>query len=58
MTWKNALADVPFGGAKGGICIDTSKYSERELEKITRKFVQAIKEMIGPYKDIPGNNIN
>jgi len=47
MTWKTAVMDIPFGGAKGGITVDPKKLSERELEKLTRKLVVAIKEIIG-----------
>ncbi|MCA1799629.1 MAG: hypothetical protein LC632_09310 [Xanthomonadaceae bacterium] len=53
MTWKTAVVGVPFGGAKGGICIDPSKYSDAEVERITRKFVQGIAPIIGPTIDIP-----
>lgn len=41
MTWKTAVMDIPFGGAKGGITVDPKTLSERELEKLTRKLVQA-----------------
>lgn len=53
MTWKTAVVNIPYGGAKGGITIDVSKISPRELERITRKFIDEIHEMIGPDKDIP-----
>ena len=53
MTWKNAVVNVPYGGAKGGIGIDPSKFSHRELERITRKFIDGIHDMIGPDIDIP-----
>jgi glutamate dehydrogenase (NAD(P)+) len=52
MTWKCALVNIPFGGAKGGICVDPAMLSERELQSLTRRFVISIKNMIGPYKDI------
>lgn len=58
MTWKTAVMDIPFGGAKGGITVDPRKLSERELEKLTRKLVVAIKEIIGPYEDIPAPDMN
>ncbi len=53
MTWKTAVVNIPYGGAKGGIAIDVAKVSARELERITRKFIDEIHEMIGPDKDIP-----
>ncbi len=53
MTWKTALVDVPFGGAKGGVAVDTAKLNARELERITRKFVDGIHDVIGPDIDIP-----
>jgi glutamate dehydrogenase (NAD(P)+) len=53
MTWKTAVVNIPYGGAKGGIAIDVSKHSERELERITRKFIDEIHELIGPDTDIP-----
>lgn len=53
MTWKTAIVDLPFGGAKGGINCDPSKLSRGELERLTRKFVEKIHDMIGPHKDIP-----
>lgn len=46
--------DVPFGGAKGGIVVDPETLSDGELERLTRKLVQALKSMVGPFKDIPG----
>ncbi|HEY2762245.1 MAG TPA: Glu/Leu/Phe/Val dehydrogenase dimerization domain-containing protein, partial [Pirellulales bacterium] len=53
MTWKNAVVNLPYGGAKGGIAIDPLKFSHRELERITRKFIDGIHDMIGPDIDIP-----
>jgi glutamate dehydrogenase (NAD(P)+) len=58
MTWKTALADVPFGGAKGGIQIDPAKYSIEELERITRRFTFALGDNIGPEYDIPAPDVN
>jgi glutamate dehydrogenase (NAD(P)+) len=52
MTWKCAIVNIPFGGAKGGICVDPTQLSERELQALTRRFVGSVKNMIGPYKDI------
>jgi glutamate dehydrogenase/leucine dehydrogenase len=53
MTWKCAIADIPFGGAKGGVCVDTKKLSKHELERLTRRYVSLIAEYLGPQKDIP-----
>ena len=53
MTWKTAVVNLPYGGAKGGIAIDPKKFSRRELERITRKFVDQIHDVIGPDVDIP-----
>jgi glutamate dehydrogenase (NAD(P)+) len=58
MTWKTAVVDIPYGGAKGGICIDPADFSDSELERITRKFVQGIHEVIGPTVDIPAPDMN
>ena len=53
MTWKTALADIPFGGAKGGVQCDPRKLSSRELEALTRSFTRRISIVLGPYRDIP-----
>jgi glutamate dehydrogenase (NAD(P)+) len=53
MTWKTAVVNIPYGGAKGGIAIDTHELSQGELERITRKFVDATHDIIGPDSDIP-----
>ena len=53
MTWKTAVVDLPYGGAKGGIAIDPKKLSVKELERITRKFTDQIHDVIGPHNDIP-----
>jgi glutamate dehydrogenase (NAD(P)+) len=58
MTWKTAVANVPFGGAKGGINCDPSKLSQAELYRITTTFVELIKEVIGPTIDIPAPDVN
>ncbi len=53
MTWKTAVVDVPFGGAKGGIQVDPRELTRRELERLTRRFVDQIASVIGPVADIP-----
>jgi glutamate dehydrogenase (NAD(P)+) len=53
MTWKTALVDLPFGGAKGGINCDPTKLSRAETERLTRRFTEKIHDIIGPVKDIP-----
>ncbi|MBI2861551.1 MAG: glutamate dehydrogenase [Chloroflexi bacterium] len=58
MTWKTAVVDIPFGGAKGGIACDPKEMSEKELERLTRKLIQKIHEIIGPQKDIPAPDVN
>ena len=58
MTWKTAVVDVPFGGAKGGIDCDPNLLSAGEVERITRKFVTEIHEVIGPTVDIPAPDVN
>jgi glutamate dehydrogenase (NAD(P)+) len=58
MTWKGALTDIPFGGAKGGIQFDPYKYTANELERITRRFTFALGNNIGPEYDIPAPDVN
>lgn len=58
MTWKSALAGLPYGGGKGGIQIDPKKYSKTELERITRRFTYALGDNIGPDLDIPAPDVN
>jgi len=58
MTWKTAIANIPFGGAKGGLQIDPADYSIEELEKITRRFTFALGNNIGPEYDIPAPDVN
>ncbi len=53
MTWKTAVVNLPYGGAKGGVAIDPLALSRRELERITRKFVDQLHDVIGPDRDIP-----
>jgi glutamate dehydrogenase (NAD(P)+) len=58
MTWKTAIAGVPFGGAKGGIDCDPHTLTKTELNRITRTFVERTKEIIGPTLDIPAPDVN
>jgi glutamate dehydrogenase (NAD(P)+) len=57
MTWKAALVDVPFGGAKGGVTCDPSTMSSRELEALTRRFATELEGIIGPDSDIPAPDV-
>jgi glutamate dehydrogenase (NAD(P)+) len=54
MTWKTAVAGLPYGGAKGGIAVDPSTLSKGELERLTRVFIQRLHDVLGPNVDIPG----
>jgi glutamate dehydrogenase (NAD(P)+) len=58
MTWKTALMDIPFGGAKGGVTVDPKQLSRLELERLTRRFTQRISILLGPYRDIPAPDVN
>jgi glutamate dehydrogenase (NAD(P)+) len=58
MTWKCAVAHVPFGGAKGGVVCDPTRMSRRELEALTRRYVAEIIDAIGPEKDVPAPDVN
>jgi glutamate dehydrogenase (NAD(P)+) len=53
MTWKTAVVDLPYGGAKGGISVDPKTLSPAELQRLTRVFTQKLADVIGPYSDIP-----
>jgi glutamate dehydrogenase (NAD(P)+) len=53
MTWKTAVVNIPYGGAKGGVAINTRELSPGEMERVTRKFIDEIHDVIGPDKDIP-----
>ena len=57
MTWKTALLDLPFGGAKGGIQLDPLALSQRELNAVTRRYTQNIQHILGPYRDIPAPDL-
>lgn len=58
MSWKTALVEVPFGGAKGGVACDPSQLSKAELERLTRRYISRIHRFIGPFRDIPAPDVN
>lgn len=58
MTWKCAVVDIPFGGAKGGIICDPSKMSQRELEAMTRRYTAELSDWFGPERDVPAPDVN
>lgn len=58
MTWKTAVVDIPFGGAKGGIAVDPSTLSPRELQSLTRSFMSKIDLIVGPHRDIAAPDVN
>lgn len=57
MTWKTAVADIPFGGAKGGVVCNPKELSRHELRRITRRFVAELGDAIGPHTDIPAPDV-
>lgn len=57
MTWKNALLDVPYGGAKGGVSVDPTKHSKRELENITRRYTYELLPVLGTNVDVPAPDV-
>ena len=57
MTWKCSIADIPFGGAKGGVICNPKEMSNLELERMTRRYASAIADFIGPYRDIPAPDV-
>ncbi len=57
MTWKTALVDIPFGGAKGGIAVDTTRLSQHALEILTKRFVQKMEPVLGVHQDIPAPDV-
>ena len=58
MTWKCAVVNIPFGGAKGGVAVDPRELSPTELEKLTRRYTMEIEPLIGPHSDIPAPDVN
>src|SRR5215472_1784005 len=58
MTWKCAVVNIPFGGAKGGVICDPAQMSDGELERLTRRYTAGIIEMIGPERDVPAPDVN
>jgi len=57
MTWKCAVADIPYGGAKGGVCCNPKEMSVGELERLTRRYTSMILQLIGPYSDVPAPDV-
>jgi glutamate dehydrogenase/leucine dehydrogenase len=57
MTWKCAVVDIPYGGAKGGICCNPKEMSRGELERLTRRYTSMIFDIIGPYRDVPAPDV-
>ena len=58
MTWKTALVNIPFGGAKGGVNVDTKELTTSELQRLTRGYIRRIHLFLGPYRDIPAPDMN
>jgi glutamate dehydrogenase (NAD(P)+) len=58
MTWKTALMNIPFGGAKGGVRVDPKLLSEPEIERLSRAYMRAIADVIGPQVDVPAPDVN
>jgi glutamate dehydrogenase/leucine dehydrogenase len=57
MTWKCAVVDIPYGGAKGGVCCNPKIMSKGELERLTRRYAAMILDLIGPYRDVPAPDV-
>jgi glutamate dehydrogenase/leucine dehydrogenase len=57
MTWKCAVVDIPYGGAKGGICCNPKQMTKGELERLTRRYTAMIFDFIGPYRDVPAPDV-
>jgi glutamate dehydrogenase (NAD(P)+) len=58
MTWKCAVVDIPFGGAKGGVVCEPSRLSKAELERMTRRYTASILDVLGPESDVPAPDVN
>src|SRR4029450_408521 len=58
MTWKCAVVNLPFGGAKGGIICDPKQLSSGELERITRRYTASLIDILGPDRDVPAPDVN
>src|SRR5712692_4955407 len=58
MTWKTALVNIPFGGAKGGIAVDPFVMSPGELQRLTRGYIRRLHHLLGPYRDVPAPDVN
>ena len=58
MTWKTALVDLPYGGAKGGVICEPKALTDRDLERLTRRYTEGIRRMIGPEVDVPAPDMN
>ncbi len=57
MTWKCAVVDIPYGGAKGGVCCNPKQMSKAELERLTRRYTNMLLDFIGPHKDVPAPDV-
>ncbi len=57
MTWKCAVVDVPYGGAKGGVCCNPKKMSQTEVERLTRRYTNMLLDFIGPHRDVPAPDV-
>ncbi|HCZ34111.1 MAG TPA: glutamate dehydrogenase, partial [Holophagaceae bacterium] len=57
-TWKTAVVNIPFGGAKGGIQCDPSRMSQHELEMLTRRYISKLSMVLGPTRDVPSPDVN
>ncbi len=57
MTWKCAVVNIPYGGSKGGVAVDPKKLSKKELERLTRRYISEIIDLIGPDIDVPAPDV-